>query len=61
MLQFANCLFLFRLSNMISNALINRKAFIETDSKRGLGQSPNGGLGGPSPPTAKPSNNFIRF
>ena len=61
MLQLANCLFLFRLSNMISSALISRKAFMETDPKRGLGQSPNGGLGGQSPLTAKPSNNFIRF
>ena len=34
---------------------------MQTDPKRGLGRSPNGGLGGQSPPTAKPSNNFFRF
>ena len=32
---------------------------MQTDPQRGLGRSPNGGLGGQSPPTAKPSNNFI--
>ena len=31
---------------------------MQTDPKRGLGRSPNGGLGGQRPPTAKPSNNF---
>ena len=34
--------------------------FMHTDSKRGLGQSPNGGLGGQCPPTAKPSNKRIK-
>ena len=34
---------------------------MQSNPIRGLGQSPNGGLGGQSPPTAKPSDNFIRF
>ena len=33
---------------------------MQRDPIRGLGQSPNGGLGGQSPPTAKPSDN-LRF
>ena len=33
---------------------------MHTDPKRGLGRSPNGGLGGQSPPTVKPSNKRIK-
>ena len=32
---------------------------MQTEPKRGLGRSPNGGLGGQSPPTKKPSDNYV--
>ena len=42
----------------ILGAYLAGNLFIQAEPKRGLGQSPNGGLGGQSPPTAQPSYNL---